>query len=616
MIRISKYNFSPRFFSQFAQPKLLVTFDYYQNSSDAIHQKLKSIEKVLVKNKITFPDQVIFEDHDICKQLAQMILALCKNLEIPCDQSNNFFEHSITVSGQMIRCDMNIQSIMPLGILELFKWIKSITLSDTIMLEETIVKSFVNLKSKVDQITFSTRERRILINESIKLRIPVTRLHRHYFLFGMAANGVQFDYSLTKNTSVIAAKMVRNKIISDAMLAMAAIPKPITAQVFNKQDCFIFLKKHGFPIVIKPADLDTGRGVFSNIISPEQLNQGFDYAKSFSKNVLIQKYIDGKEYRLFVLNGELVWCFERLYPIVIGDGRSSIRQLIEKENKKSLRIKENILIKLSSEVVRELDHQGLMLTSVPALNKKIKVNNLRTTQVGGLHRAANCEIHPDNKSLVERAAKIFDIDFCGVDLIISDIKISWRKTKSAVLEVNSQPQISYISHHLHGLLLKNFIKGSGRIPIFLICGRPIETDFFKKLIVDLESLNKKAAILDNGQVKLNQKPIFAKSTDEETAIKALKLEKDVDLIVLFVSEKHQFSKLGLYWDSFDGLMIEENGVAFPKCDLEFLARFCSGKIGINNKIDTNNFSSLKRKETYGSLNKYLKKRITVLMKGA
>ena len=137
----------------------------------------------------------------------------------------------------------------------------NLTLLGDQRLEKTIVRHLIDLRLKVDQITFSTRERRMLIAEAIKLQIPVTRICQQYFLFGIGAKGVHFDYSLTKNTSVIAAKMVRNKIITDAMLDIAAIPKPLTTQVSNnKKDCLNFVQKHGFPVVIKPADLDTGRG--------------------------------------------------------------------------------------------------------------------------------------------------------------------------------------------------------------------------------------------------------------------------------------------------------------------------------------------------------------------
>ena len=333
---------------------------------------------------------------------------------------------------------------------------------------------------------------------------------------------------------------------------------------------------------------------------------------SFSKNVLIQKHVSGKEYRLFVLNGELVWCFERLYPTVIGDGQSSVKQLIEVENKRPLRIKENILIKINSEVARELDRQGLILNSVPAFDEIVRVNSLRTTQVGGLHSAANDKIHPDNKVLVERAAKIFDIDFCGVDLIISDIRTSWQKTISAVLEINSQPQISYTAHHLYGLLLKTFVKDKGRVPIIIVCGQPREDDFLEELIVNLESTNKRAAIINDGKTNLNRDSIFADSTNEETAIKALKIEKNVDLIILFATANHRFSKRGFYWDSFDGLIIEQENVNLDKCDYEFLANFCFGEVAMNKLIDKSTFKTLKANETFGSLSGYLKNKIKIL----
>ena len=112
---------------------------------------------------------------------------------------------------------------------------------------------------------------------------------------------------------------------------------------------------------------------------------------------------------------------------------------------------------------------------------------------------------------------------------------------------------------------------------------------------------------------MNHRQIFANSVDEEKAIRALKLEKDINLIVLFVSEKHHFSKLGFYWDSFDSLIIEGNDVNLTKCDLEFLAKFCMGEIGINKKTSKRNFNSAKRKETYGNLNKYIDERLRFLM---
>ena len=149
MIRILNYKFSPRFFTPLAQPNLLISFQNDQYSKPQVLAKLKNIECLLAKHQIALSNQISFLNTDVCAQIATIILTLSEYFELPHAPHKDLNASTMKVSEKIFRCDLCIQSIMPMGILEIFKWVRNLTLLDDQRLEKTIVRHLFDLRLRV-----------------------------------------------------------------------------------------------------------------------------------------------------------------------------------------------------------------------------------------------------------------------------------------------------------------------------------------------------------------------------------------------------------------------------------------------------------------------------------
>lgn len=191
--------------------------------------------------------------------------------------------------------------------------------------------------------------------------------------------------------------------------------------------------------------------------------------------VLVEKHIVGKDYRLVVLHGRLIWAIEREPGGVVGDGRHSVRALLDVVNARADRGTDPHAplkrLTLDEEAISILAAQDLEPDSCPAEGRFVRLR--RTANIANGGRAVpvfDC-VHPDNARLAERAATALRLDLAGIDLLIPDIRRSWRQGGAAVCEVNAQPFLGQTtSAHLYAPILKALTVGHGRIPIAVVVG--------------------------------------------------------------------------------------------------------------------------------------------------
>jgi cyanophycin synthetase len=147
------------------------------------------------------------------------------------------------------------------------------------------------------------------------------------------------------------------------------------------------------------------------------------------------------------VGGRMVAASERLLPQVIGDGVSSIRELIAKENRNPLRgdghEKPLTKIKVDIEVITHLQHNGLSMDTVPPKDVPIILSNRSNLSLGATAKDVTDEVHPSIARMCERAARLIGLDLCGVDLVIPDIREPI--TSGGVIEVNASPGLRM--HH-------------------------------------------------------------------------------------------------------------------------------------------------------------------------
>jgi cyanophycin synthetase len=306
-------------------------------------------------------------------------------------------------------------------------------------------------------------------------RIPWFRVTGSIFQFGMGSKARWLDSSFTDQTPVIASNIARNKIAAAEVLRGAGLPVPAHAAVGTAKEAARIARNLGYPVVVKPANKDGGVGVSAGLKDEAAVLKAFDAARRFSTAVMVEKHVDGRDYRLVVFGGKLIWALERVPGGVTGDGVSSVRQLVERVNAEPARAKRaNAPLKpleIDDEMQDLLAEYGMSLDSVVEAGRWLRLRRAANVASGGTPQGVFEQVHPDNALLAERAARTLRLDIAGIDLLIPDIGRSWMETGAAICEVNAQPTIgNTTSAHLYGQILKALVPQGGRVPIALIVG--------------------------------------------------------------------------------------------------------------------------------------------------
>jgi len=257
-----------------------------------------------------------------------------------------------------------------------------------------------------------------------------------------------YDNKVEIDNSVLL-QVARNKpLVAKILLENGISVPPFHAFTINNiKSAEEFLNTQGVPCVVKPAlDSAGGKGVTTSVKSSFDLKRAALFASAFSPTVMIEKMIPGDTYRLLFLNGELIDIIRRFPPQVVGDGHSTIKKLIKKENAR--RIEQAGFLSLKVLVVdfdckMTLRRAGLSLKDVPKEGQLITIKS--TTNESG---ANECETVIDivNDEIVNecrRAIKILGINLAGVDIITNDIRTPLKQTGGKIIEINAVPGLHY-----------------------------------------------------------------------------------------------------------------------------------------------------------------------------
>src|SRR5690625_4319079 len=133
----------------------------------------------------------------------------------------------------------------------------------------------------------------------------------------------------------------------------------------------------GFPIVVKPTDGNAGKGVFANINTEYDFREIIPYVINDLgyKNILVEKYVAGEEFRIILIEDKILGALNRKPANVVGDGISTIRELIHQKNeyRKTNPHLKSRLIKIDMEIERILREQEYDLNTIPKLNEEIMI---------------------------------------------------------------------------------------------------------------------------------------------------------------------------------------------------------------------------------------------------
>jgi len=323
-----------------------------------------------------------------------------------------------------------------------------------------------------------------IVEEAEKRGIPWIRLNKYSLCqLGYGANQKRIQATVTSETSNIGVDLAGDKEDTKFLLEQAEVPVPRGEIIRRESSLEETCRYVRFPLVIKPINGNHGRGITVDIQSYEDALIAFKEAQKISSAVIVEKYITGVDYRLLVINHTLVAAALRTPAHIVGNGKSTIQQLVDEVNKDERRGygHEKVLtqITLNELTMTLIKGKGYTLDTVLKKDEELMLKDTANLSTGGTSMDVTDLVHPYNVAMAERISRIIDLDICGIDIMTSDISLPLNETGGAVLEVNAGPGFRMHLAPAQGLprnvaapvIDKLFPPGStSRIPIIAITG--------------------------------------------------------------------------------------------------------------------------------------------------
>jgi len=321
-----------------------------------------------------------------------------------------------------------------------------------------------------------------IVNAASDRKIPSIRLNE--------GNLVQLGYGTlqhriwtaeTDQTSAIAESISSDKDLTKSLLQACGVPVPEGRLVESPEDAWDAAEEIGVPVVVKPRDGNHGRGVTTELMTREEVASAYKLALDEGSGVIVERFVRGNEHRLLVVAGKLVAAARGESASVVGDGQSTVSELINKQINTDPRRGTtdadplNLIILDDDPAVKfEILRQGFKPESIPPNGKEVLIQ-----RNGNVAFDVTDLVHPTIAAAAALAARVVGLDIAGVDMVIEDVSRPFAEQRGAIVEVNAGPGLLM---HLKpadgearpvGEAIVNSLfpaEESGRIPIVGITG--------------------------------------------------------------------------------------------------------------------------------------------------
>ncbi|RUO74461.1 cyanophycin synthetase [Pseudidiomarina sediminum] len=349
----------------------------------------------------------------------------------------------------------------------------------------------------------------LFISAAHDQNMPIIPITAKALQYGHGQHARWFEHTFTAATPNLCVRLARDKAATTHRLRQAGLPTTVNQATTEVTQALRFAERVGYPVVVKPLGKDGGAGVQANLTSAKMLRQAYAATAAIDPHVLVEQHVKGKDYRLTVLDGEVIWAVERVPAGVYGDGKQTILALIQQENSTPERrpgpTQTLKPLQLNDAAKSCLQQQQLTPQSVPDKGQFVRLSSIANIATGGRPQVVSEQVHPDNRQLATRAAAALRLDLAGVDLLIPDISVSWRDSGAAICEVNAQPDLgSTTAVHLYEHVLRARVNGNGRIPISLVVGDAHHDALTKQLMQATVALGHTVGLCNANQVSLHR----------------------------------------------------------------------------------------------------------------
>lgn len=431
-----------------------------------------------------------------------------------------------------------------------------------------------------------------IFKAAFEKNIPVERIGSQSMLrLGTGSRQKYVQATITSQTTYLAVENSCDKQMTKTMLDAIGVPVPKGEVVTSTEEIFQSAERLGFPLVIKPLNGRQGQGVITNIKSRDELFNGINCLDKQHGEFILERYYEGNDFRLTVVDGKLVAASLRMPPFVIGNGKDTIHALIEKENKNPLRgeghEKPMTKIPLNNIVSCYLEKLNLHLDSILEQGQVIQVVGNANLSTGGQAIDVTEEVHPSIKAMAETAAKAIGLDVAGVDLICEDISEPLDRKKVAIVEVNAAPGIRMHHHPSKGTprdvgkAIIDYLfedRKDAAIPIISITGTNGKTTTTRMVSHFLEKEGRTVGMTNSDGVYAGSQVIDEGDCSGPISARKILSNPQIDIAVLETAR--------------GGILRE--GLAFRNCDVGIVTNVSEDHLGLDGIETFDQLVKLKR----------------------
>lgn len=363
------------------------------------------------------------------------------------------------------------------------------------------------------------------------------------YQIGYGRKGKMISAAIGENTRCIGVDIACDKYLTKQILKSNFIPVAKGEKVYNTIELIKYGESLGYPLVLKPQFGNKGNGVILDITNSKELIDAYIMLKKSTDDIIVEKYHEGRDYRVCVVNYKVVAVANRIPPYIIGDGRLNIKKLICNLNSDSNRgnghEKPLTKIKIDDQLISYLSLQGFSLNSIPQKDERVFLRKNANLSTGAIAVDCTDKISDENKEICERAAKALGLDICGIDICSRDISSSLNE-EGIVVEINAAPGIRM--HHFPSEGKPRDVAGSivdmiynnnfDNIPVISVTGTNGKTTTTRLISYIFSRIGYNVGMTTTSGVVVGGEAIDKGDDTGTASARSVLLNKDVDIAVL------------------------------------------------------------------------------------
>lgn len=423
-----------------------------------------------------------------------------------------------------------------------------------------------------------------IVRAATRRGIPYRRLNTGSLVqFGHGANQRRILTAETDRTSAIAESVAQDKQLTRQLLKSVGVPVPEGEPVANVEEAIAAAEEIGYPVVVKPQYGNHGRGVATNLQTKEQVSSAYVVAREEESTIMVEKFAPGDDYRVLVVGKRVIAAAKREPAKVIGDGVSTIAQLIEQVNRDPRRSDghSTVLSKIRIDAValNVLADQNLTPGSIPAAGQLVLIRRNANLSTGGTATDVTDIMHPHVAEQAVDAARVVGLDIAGIDIVCQDISRPLEDQGGVVVEVNAGPGLRMHLEPSSGkgravgeaIIEMMFAEGEdARVPIVAVTGTNGKTTTTRMIANILAASGKAVGFTCTDGIYVGNRRVDTGDCSGPKSAHAVLMNPRVEAAVLETAR--------------GGILRE--GLAFDRCDVAVVTNIGEGDhLGLND-IDT------------------------------